>query len=156
MTTKITFHLSPSIVLNATQGVLVGDFNNWNIDNGIQLKKQKDGSMKATVALENGKTYSYRYLLNDGRWVNDDTAQGYHFVSEFQIENCMIAVPNKVKKATTKKAEAVPKPPAKKATTKKAEAAPKPPAKKVTTKKTEPIVKATAKKKVSKKATTKK
>ncbi len=117
MTTKVTFQLSPNIVLSATEGTLVGDFNNWDIKNGIKLKKQKDGSLKAIVPLENGKTYSYRYLLNDGRWVNDDSADGYHFVSEFQIENCMITVPNEVKKAAPK---------TKKAITPKVEAAAKP------------------------------
>ena len=117
MTTKVTFQLSPNIVLSATEGTLVGDFNNWDINNGIKLKKQKDGSLKAIVPLESGKTYSYRYLLNDGRWVNDDSADGYHFVSEFQIENCMITVPNevikaasKIKKATTEKVETAAKP----------------------------------------------
>ena len=102
MTTKVTFQLSPNIVSSASEGILVGDFNNWDINNAIKLKKQKDGSLKAIVPLEKGKTYSYRYLLNDGRWVNDDSADGYHFVSEFQIENCMITVPNEVKKAALK------------------------------------------------------
>jgi 1,4-alpha-glucan branching enzyme len=117
MTTKVTFQLSPNIVSSASEGILVGDFNNWDINNAIKLKKQKDGSLKAIVPLEKGKTYSYRYLLNDGRWVNDDSADGYHFVSEFQIENCMITVPNEVKnvapktkKATTPKVETAAKP----------------------------------------------
>jgi len=117
MTTKVTFQLSPNIVSSASEGILVGDFNNWDINNAIKLKKQKDGSLKAIVPLEKGKTYSYRYLLNDGRWVNDDSADGYHFVSEFQIENCMITVPNEVKKAALK---------TKKATTPKVETAAKP------------------------------
>jgi len=117
MTTKVTFQLSPNIVSSASEGILVGDFNNWDINNAIKLKKQKDGSLKAIVPLEKGKTYSYRYFLNDGRWVNDDSADGYHFVSEFQIENCMITVPNEVKKAALK---------TKKVTTPKVETAAKP------------------------------
>jgi hypothetical protein len=129
MTTKVTFQLSPNIVLSATEGILLGDFNNWDINNGIKLKKQKDGSLKAIVPLETGTTYSYRYLLNDGRWVNDDSADGYHFVSDFQIENCMITVPNEVKKAAPK---------TKKVTTAKVEAAVKP------TKSTKAITRTTA------------
>ena len=41
MTTKVTFQLSPNIVLSATEGILLGDFNNWDINNGIKLKKQQ-------------------------------------------------------------------------------------------------------------------
>jgi hypothetical protein len=37
------------------------------------VAKKEDGSMFAEVALVAGKSYQYRYLLNDGRWVNDNT-----------------------------------------------------------------------------------
>ena len=49
--------------------------------------------MKATTTLEAGRTYQYRYLLNDGRWVNDHRADNYVHISGFQVENCVIAVP---------------------------------------------------------------
>ncbi|WP_290793681.1 glycoside hydrolase family 13 [Flavihumibacter sp. UBA7668] len=101
MSTKVTFTLSPEIVGNATEAVLVGDFNNWNPNEAIGLKVQKDGSLKATVALEPGQTYQYRYLLNDGRWVNDGNADYYSFDPVFHVDNCVITVP--VKKTATKK-----------------------------------------------------
>ena len=93
MATKVTFELSANIVAEATAGILVGEFNNWDFNNGISLKKQKDGSLKTSLELEAGKTYQYRYFLNDGRWVNDDRANNYNFVSEYQVENCVVAVP---------------------------------------------------------------
>lgn len=93
MATKVTFELSANIVAEATAGILVGEFNNWDFNNGISLKKQKDGSLKTSLELEAGKTYEYRYFLNDGRWVNDDRANNYNFVSEYQVENCVVAVP---------------------------------------------------------------
>lgn len=101
MSTKVTFTLSPEIVGNATEAVLVGDFNNWNPTEAIGLKIQKDGSLKATVALEPGQTYQYRYLLNDGRWVNDGNADYYSFDPVFHVDNCVITVP--AKKTTAKK-----------------------------------------------------
>ncbi len=91
MATKITFQLSANIVADATSGILVGEFNNWDFENGISLKKQKDGSLKTTLELEPG-IYQYRYFLNDGRWVNDDRAGHYNFVSEYQVDNCVVTV----------------------------------------------------------------
>src|SRR5687767_6890003 len=90
---KVTFTLPAEIVGEATSAVLLGEFNNWDYNNGISLKKQKDGSMKATTTLETGRTYQYRYLLNDGRWVNDQRADNYVHISSYQVENCVIAVP---------------------------------------------------------------
>lgn len=108
MTTKVTFTLSSDVVAEATAGLLLGDFNNWDYSNGINLKKQKDGSMKASTTLEGGRTYQYRYLLNDGRWVNDQNAENFIPVEGLYVENCVIAVPaaeakaSKAKKTTTK------------------------------------------------------
>jgi predicted flap endonuclease-1-like 5' DNA nuclease len=111
---KVTFTLTADVVAGATSGLLLGEFNNWDYNNGVSLKKQKDGSMKATTTLEGGRTYQYRYLLNDGRWVNDERAENFVHISDFQVENCVITVPAeaevktpKVKKESNKpKAEA--------------------------------------------------
>lgn len=97
MTTKVTFILPAEIVDNATSALLLGDFNNWDLNSGSALTKQNDGSLKTTLALEAGKTYQYRYLLNDGRWVNDANAAAY--VADYQVENCIITVPAEVKAA---------------------------------------------------------
>jgi predicted flap endonuclease-1-like 5' DNA nuclease len=114
---KVTFSLSPEVVGEATSAILLGEFNNWDANNGITLKKQKDGSLKATASLEAGRSYQYRYLLNDGRWVNDERAENYVHANGFAVENCVINVteeteavakPKKEKKAAAKaeKAEA--------------------------------------------------
>ncbi|MCU0404299.1 MAG: isoamylase early set domain-containing protein [Chitinophagaceae bacterium] len=106
MAKKITFSLAPEIVADATEGLLLGDFNNWIHEAGIKLKKQKDGSLKATVNLEPG-IYQYRYFLNDGRWVNDGNASGYSFVGEYGVDNCVINVPFEEVKETLAKGELV-------------------------------------------------
>ena len=109
MATKVSFTLSAEVVGNATSGLLLGEFNNWNYNDGISLVKQKDGSMKATAALEAGKRYEYRYLLNDGRWVNDHSAEHYVNIADFHVENCVINVEVETKKvpATEKTAKVV-------------------------------------------------
>ncbi len=107
MTTKVTFTLSADVVAEATSGLLLGEFNNWDFNNGISLKKQKDGSMKANTTLEAGKSYQYRYLLNDGRWVNDQNAQTYVAAHGFEVENCVITVPEAAPKAPKAKKETV-------------------------------------------------
>lgn len=112
MATKVTFTLSADVVAEATGGVLLGEFNNWEYSDGISLKKQKDGSLKATASLEEGQTYQYRYLLNDGRWVNDHNAQNFAYAEGFQVENCVITVPfaePKLAKAKIVKAKPAPK-----------------------------------------------
>lgn len=86
------FTLSAEVVGEATSGLLLGEFNNWDYNEGIELEKQKDGSMTAAASLESGKRYEYRYLLNDGRWVNDGSAHQYVHISGLQVENCVINV----------------------------------------------------------------
>ena len=93
MTKKITFTLPAEVVANATSGLLLGDFNNWNDAKAPNLKKQKDGSMKTTLSLEGGRSYHYRYLLDDGRWVNDFTAENYAHIPGYGVDNCVITVP---------------------------------------------------------------
>jgi predicted flap endonuclease-1-like 5' DNA nuclease len=97
MATKVTFLLAPEIASGATSGILLGDFNNWSYDNGISLEIQQDGSLAAITTLEPGRTYQYRYLLNDGRWVNDGNAQSYVPVHGLYVDNCVITVPDEVK-----------------------------------------------------------
>jgi len=93
---QITFSLPLEALGEATEAILLGDFNNWNPDNAPVLSVQPDGSLKAKVLLEPGKTYEYRFLLNDGRWVNDYAAQGYVFRPELNAENSVITVEEEI------------------------------------------------------------
>jgi hypothetical protein len=71
----------------------LGEFNNWDKETGFSLKKGKDGTMEATVALEAGRSYQYRYLLDGGRWENDHRADGYLQVEGHDVYNCVVHVP---------------------------------------------------------------
>ncbi|RYD81851.1 MAG: DUF4332 domain-containing protein [Sphingobacteriales bacterium] len=121
MTTKVSFRLAAEFVANASEGILLGDFNNWNPEEAVQLQRNADGSMAAEIALTSGRSYQYRYLLNDGRWVNDFSGSTT-WVEAFgnYVENNVIDVPvvEETKKAVVKKAP-VKKEAAKKATVKK-------------------------------------
>ena len=98
--TNVTFTLPSDTVGNATGGILLGDFNHWNQSDGIVLKKQKNGDLQATLLLEVGKYYEYRYLLSDGRWVNDEHANPYTNAQGHFVDNCSLIVPVAVKQST--------------------------------------------------------
>ncbi len=103
MTTKIRFTLPAANIIGADECVLLGEFNNWNLDEGIFLQKQADGSMTAEVELVAGKEYQYRYLLSNGRWVNDDGEKITSHMSGYPVMNCIIRVPEIVETAKAKK-----------------------------------------------------
>ncbi len=157
MSKKVTFSLAPEIVADATEGIVLGDFNNWLHETGVKLKKQKDGSLKASLELEPG-IYQYRYFLNDGRWVNDGNATGYSFNNEFCVDNCVIAIEDEVKEtvATAAAIAATVEVKSKKAVAKKVEAKveekPKAAVKKPVATKAKPAVKAIAPKATAVKA----
>ena len=108
MTKNITFTLPAEALGGATEVFLLGDFNNWNAEKAPKLEKQKDGSFKTVAKLEEGKTYHYRFLLNDGRWVKDYNAQSYTNAHGLHVDNCVITVPvsktEETKKVQTEKA----------------------------------------------------
>jgi predicted flap endonuclease-1-like 5' DNA nuclease len=92
MTTKITFTLPAANIIGASECVLLGEFNNWNLDKGFYLQKQADGSMTVEVELTAGKDYQYRYLLSNGGWVNDDAEKITSEMSGYPVVNCIVRV----------------------------------------------------------------
>jgi predicted flap endonuclease-1-like 5' DNA nuclease len=117
MTTKVTFRLPAEYVANASEGILLGEFNNWNHEEAVLLQKKEDGSMYAEIALTAGRTYQYRYFLNDGRWVNDNSSTTHSEVYGYSVENCIVEVPVTEKKKTAPKKAAAKAVVTKKATT---------------------------------------
>jgi 1,4-alpha-glucan branching enzyme len=69
---KVTFDLPPDAARESVR--LVGEFNSWE---GTPLERQKDGKWRATVALDPGREYQFRYLVDGERWVNEPSADGY-------------------------------------------------------------------------------
>ena len=92
MTTKIIFTLPAANIIGAAECVLLGEFNDWNLDKGVYLQKQADGSMTAEVELAAGKDYQYRYLLSNGRWVNDNGEKITSEMHGYPVVNCIVRV----------------------------------------------------------------
>jgi 1,4-alpha-glucan branching enzyme len=73
-TVEVTFTLPADV--GADSVVLCGEFNEWSTED-IRLERADDGSWRATIALEPGRTYRYRYVLDGQRWENAWQADGY-------------------------------------------------------------------------------
>ena len=87
---KVTFILPKEIANSARKVNLAGDFNHWNPDS-IPMKKHRGGEYKATVALEKGKEYQFRYLIDGNSWINENEADKL-VPNEFQTENSVVIV----------------------------------------------------------------
>jgi 1,4-alpha-glucan branching enzyme len=73
-TAKVVFELPAAI--DAEKVALCGEFNDWSTDT-ILLERDPDGAWHTTVALELGKSYRYRYLINGEQWENSWQADAY-------------------------------------------------------------------------------
>jgi 1,4-alpha-glucan branching enzyme len=71
---QATFTLPNSIW--ADRIYLVGDFNNWN-RTSHPMERDREGGWRITVDLEVGRSYQFRYLCDDERWINDGQADAY-------------------------------------------------------------------------------
>ncbi len=73
-TTKVTFELPPDSARE--RAVLCGEFNDWSQDD-TPLTRRKDGRYSATLSLESGRSYRFKYLIDGERWENDLGADEY-------------------------------------------------------------------------------
>lgn len=114
---KTTFSLPKEAVASANQVALLGEFNNWNQNEPVLMKKAKDGSFKTTLELPVGRQYEFRYLIDGSVWENDWAADAYVPISQYGIDNSVVAVdevldapkkPAKAKAAAKVKAKAKP------------------------------------------------
>lgn len=67
---KVTFTLPEG--LDVARASVVGEFNAWN-PAAHPMKRDKKGRWTATPTLDAGRTYEFRYLVNEHLWINDDT-----------------------------------------------------------------------------------
>ena len=70
---KVTF-VVPENRESAVQKIhVVGEFNDWS-PSATPMKRSQNGFYSASVDLEPGREYQFRYLINDQRWENDPEA----------------------------------------------------------------------------------
>ena len=67
-TTKVTFELPAEYA--GGRVCLCGEFNGWSPD-ATPMTRRKDGRFSATVTLQQGQSYRYRYLVDGEQWVDD-------------------------------------------------------------------------------------
>lgn len=89
----VTFQLPKEAVEGAKEVYLMGDFNQWDLENPIQMKKIKEGAFQIKLKLERGRDYHFRYLIDQIRWENDWSADRYEYSPVFQdVENSVVCL----------------------------------------------------------------
>ncbi|WP_138482945.1 isoamylase early set domain-containing protein [Dyadobacter bucti] len=88
---KVTFTVPAEAAAETKKVALVGEFNGWNPEEAIALKKQKDGSFKAILELASGE-YQFRYILDDEKWENDWEADKYVPAGVAATENSVVVL----------------------------------------------------------------
>jgi 1,4-alpha-glucan branching enzyme len=91
---QVTFEVTKEAAKEAQQVFLLGEFADWE---PVELKKQKGGNFKSTVALPtDGKAsfqYRFRMVLADGTEVFDNDWEAESYVSNpFGGENSVVSV----------------------------------------------------------------
>jgi hypothetical protein len=91
---RVTFRMPP--LDGVVELYLCGEFNNWHMA-GAPLTQEADGSWVATLVLQAGKSYRFRYLDNQGRWLNDWDADAY-VPNDFGTEDSVVDLVAPLKK----------------------------------------------------------
>jgi 1,4-alpha-glucan branching enzyme len=86
---KVTFKLDAEEADGAAQAFLVGSFNDWNTTTH-PMKHNKNGSFSLDVELPKGEEVSFRYLLGDGRWVNEKAASEFRYCDFAGTDNSIL------------------------------------------------------------------
>ncbi len=84
---KVTFSIEAK---EAAQVAVVGDFNNWNPEEGA-LSKLKNGTFKGAFDLSKDAAYEFKYLV-DGEYINESEADSYKWNEFAGTENSVIEV----------------------------------------------------------------
>jgi len=93
---KVTFELSDSELpedIEAKSVHLVGDFNDWDLT-ATPMKHLRRGAYQATLDLEPGQEYQFRYLVNGEYWCNDWHADAY-IQGGYGEDNCVVVAPDR-------------------------------------------------------------
>ena len=72
---RVTFELPASVWAERVN--LVGEFNDWDTTATPLGHNRTDANWGATVELEAGRRYRFRYLIDGKEWLNDWHADDY-------------------------------------------------------------------------------
>ncbi len=88
---KVTFKIPAEMASDAKTANIVGEFNDWSLS-AHPMKRLKNGTFTATVDLEKGRSYQFRYFLDEGRWENEAEADTFVPSPYGDSENSVITV----------------------------------------------------------------
>lgn len=84
---RVGFSLPPEV--EAAHIAVCGDFNGWEAR--LPMKRLKSGEWRASVSLEPGRCYRFRYLLDHSCWENDWAADAYQ-PNPFGSEDSVVVI----------------------------------------------------------------
>jgi 1,4-alpha-glucan branching enzyme len=87
----VTFVIQAEQAEGVKTAAVAGDFNNWS-RSATPMKPTSDGGFEASVKLDSGREFHFRYLLDDVRWDNDWHADKYAQSLYRDAENSVIIV----------------------------------------------------------------
>jgi 1,4-alpha-glucan branching enzyme len=103
---SVTFTIDRGV--GAQTAAVCGEWNGWSADADV-MRRDAEGGFSATVDLEAGRAYRFRYLLDGERWDNDWAADAY-LPNGFGGDDSVVdltalaeAAPSAAKKAPAKK-----------------------------------------------------
>lgn len=86
---KVSFRLESAEASGAKSVQLLGDFNNW--DKSVEpMTALKSNDFTATLELETGKEYQFRYYIDGSVWINDSQADSF-VANSFGEENGVVS-----------------------------------------------------------------
>jgi len=91
---KVTFELPKAELpegIEVESVHLVGEFNDWG-HTATSMKRSKKGVFRATLELEPGREYLFRYLINGEVWHNEWHADAY-VPTGLGDDNCVVVTP---------------------------------------------------------------
>ena len=83
---RVTFEMPQQAT--AKRVALCGEFNNWD-PSANPMKQRKDGRFSTTVSMAAGRSYRFKYLVDNQRWENDSAADSY-VPNEFGSDDSLI------------------------------------------------------------------
>jgi len=86
---KVSFRLDAAEASGAKKVQLLGDFNNWD-KSTEPMTALKSNDFTATLELEAGKEYQFRYLIDGSAWKNDTQADAL-VANSFGEENGVVS-----------------------------------------------------------------
>jgi 1,4-alpha-glucan branching enzyme len=74
---------------------VVGDFNGWDPTADPLRPRGSGGPPRATVRLQAGHVYRFRYVTDAGRWFDDETADGWE-PNQYGDLDCLLDLVNSI------------------------------------------------------------